>query len=172
MTHSRPSAAVALVVPTIALAGSAVVTVIGAMWTSQANATLTAALTSGTGTAVDVYGSQSEIVVSSGLLTGGIVGLVVSLALFAVLIGFGALSRRAPAPALAAEAAESEPVVVEETVEEIVVEEVVPAEPAAESAEPAAVAAESAEPAAEADEPAGQAGQADQAGPAGPAPRA
>lgn len=103
MTHSRPSAAVALVVPTIALAGSAVVTVIGAMWTSQANATLNAALTSGTGTAVDVYGSQSEIVVSSGLLTGGIVGLVVSLALFAVLIGFGALSRRVPAPVLAAE---------------------------------------------------------------------
>lgn len=116
MTHSRPSAAVALVVPTIALAGSAVVTVIGAMWTSQANATLNAALTSGTGTAVDVYGSQSEIVVSSGLLTGGIVGLVVSLALFAVLIGFGALSRRVPAPVLAAEpqaepelAAEPEP---------------------------------------------------------------
>lgn len=116
MTHSRPSAAVALVVPTIALAGSAVVTVIGAMWTSQANATLNAALTSGTGTAVDVYGSQSEIVVSSGLLTGGIVGLVVSLALFAVLIGFGALSRRVPALVLAAEpqaepelAAEPEP---------------------------------------------------------------
>ncbi|GGR19605.1 hypothetical protein ACFOE1_09505 [Agromyces mediolanus] len=126
MTHSRPSAAVALVVPTIALAGSAVVTVIGAMWTSQANATLNAALTSGTGTAVDVYGSQSEIVVSSGLLTGGIVGLVVSLALFAVLIGFGALSRRVPAPVLVTEPAESEAVLVEE----VVVEEAAPAEPA------------------------------------------
>ncbi|MFD6054430.1 hypothetical protein [Agromyces sp. NPDC060279] len=138
MTHSRPSAAVALVVPTIALAGSAVVTVIGAMWTSQANATLTAALTSGTGTAVDVYGSQSEIVVSSGLLTGGIVGLVVSLALFAVLIGFGALSRRASVPALVAESAEFEPVVVEETVvEEVVVEAAAPAEPTADAPDPA-----------------------------------
>lgn len=164
MTHSRPSAAVALVVPTIALAGSAVVTVIGAMWTSQANATLNAALTSGTGTAVDVYGSQSEIVVSSGLLTGGIVGLVVSLALFAVLIGFGALSRRAHAPVLVAEPDESEPVLVEETVvEEVVVEETAPAEPVAEPAE-------AADPAAPADpaDPADPAAPADPADPAAP----
>ncbi|MCM3657448.1 hypothetical protein M3147_09320 [Agromyces mediolanus] len=159
MTHTRPSAAVALVVPTIALAGSAVVTVIGAMWTSQANTTLNAALTSGTGTAVDVYGSQSEIVVSSGLLTGGIVGLVVSLALFAVLIGFGALSRRTPAPALAAEPAFAD----EEHVDEVVVEEttVVEAEPGAEPAEPA-------EPARAAD-PADPAEPADPADPAEPA---
>ncbi|MFK4731097.1 hypothetical protein ROT00_15525 [Agromyces mediolanus] len=170
MTRSRPSAAVALVVPTIALAGSAVVTVIGAMWTSSANATLTAALTSGTGTAVDVYGSQSEIVVSSGLLTGGIVGLVVSLALFAVLIGFGALSRTA-APVLAAEPEFVEEVVIEETV----VEEVSPladAEPAEAAAEPAAAeAAPAAEPAAAEAAPAAEA--ADPAAPADPsAPRA
>lgn len=134
MTHSRPSAAVALVVPTIALAGSAVVTVIGAMWTSQANATLNAALTSGTGTAVDVYGSQSEIVVSSGLLTGGIVGLVVSLALFAVLIGFGALSRRVPAPVLAAEP-QAEPELAAEPEPEFTAEPQTETEPAPEPAD-------------------------------------
>lgn len=93
MSTARPSAPIALILPTLALAGSVVVTVIGALSTSSATSTLNAALTSQTGTAADVYGSQSAIVVSSGLLTAGIVGIVVSLALFGALIGFGALSK-------------------------------------------------------------------------------
>ncbi|MFD5865113.1 hypothetical protein ACFWGP_09175 [Agromyces sp. NPDC127015] len=100
MTTARPSAPIALILPTIALAGSVVVTVIGALSTNSATATLNAALTSQTGTAADVYGSQSAIVASSGLVTAGIVGIVVSLALFGALIGFGALSKpAAEAPA-------------------------------------------------------------------------
>ncbi|WP_350348586.1 hypothetical protein ABIQ69_01270 [Agromyces sp. G08B096] len=95
MSASRPSPAVSLIVPAVTLVASAAVTVVGALWTASANATLNAALVSGTGTAADVYGSQSAIVVSSGLLTAGIVGLVVSLALIGALIGFGALSKPA-----------------------------------------------------------------------------
>jgi len=106
MTTARPSAAVALILPTLAIAGSVVVTVLGALSTNSATATLSAALTSQTGTAADVYGSQSAIVVSSGLLTAGIVGIVVSLALFGALIGFGALSK----PAAEAPIDETEPV--------------------------------------------------------------
>jgi len=109
MTTARPSAAVALILPTLALAGSVVVTVLGALSTNSATSTLNAALTSQTGTAADVYGSQSAIVVSSGLLTAGIVGIVVSLAVFGVLIGFGALSKPvAEAPIDEAEPADDE----------------------------------------------------------------
>lgn len=97
---TRPSAAVTALLPAVAFVGSAAVTVIGALATSSASATLNTALVSGTGTAAEVYGSQSAIVVSSGLLTAGIVGLVVSLALFGALIAFGAFAKPVAEPEL------------------------------------------------------------------------
>jgi len=94
MSASRPSTAVKLFVPVIALVLSVVALVIGALWTSSANSTLTTALTSQEGTAADVYGSQSAIVVSSALLSAGIIGVVVSLAALGILIALGAFSTR------------------------------------------------------------------------------
>lgn len=93
MSASRPSTAVKLLLPVVALVASAAVTIVGALWTSSANATLTEALTSQTGTAADVYGSQSAIVVSSALLSAGIIGIVLSLAALGVLIALGAFTK-------------------------------------------------------------------------------
>ncbi|WP_308797593.1 hypothetical protein [Agromyces silvae] len=95
MSASRPSTAVKLLLPVVALVVSLGAIVAGALWTASINSTLTTALTSQTGTAADVYGSQSAIVVSSGLLSAGIVGLVVSLAALGILIALGAFSRSA-----------------------------------------------------------------------------
>lgn len=97
MSASRPPIAVKLLLPVVALVLSLIALGVGAVWTASANGTLTAALTSQTGTAADVYGSQSAIVASSALLSAGIIGLVVSLAALGILIGFGALSRPAEA---------------------------------------------------------------------------
>lgn len=100
MSSRRPAPVVVALLPAVAFLGSAAVTVLGALTTSSASETLNAALVSGTGTAADVYGSQSAIVVSSGLLTAGIVGLVVSIALFGALIAFGAFAAPAAEPEL------------------------------------------------------------------------
>jgi hypothetical protein len=94
MSASRPSTAVKLFLPVLALVASAGVVVAGALWTASANSTLSAALTSQTGTAADVYGSQSALVVSSALLSAGIIGLVVSLAALGILVALGAFSKR------------------------------------------------------------------------------
>ncbi|WP_205649377.1 hypothetical protein [Agromyces sp. LHK192] len=93
MSANRPSPAVSLLLPSLALVVSVVVTTFGALMTVSANTLLTTALASQTGTAAEVYGSQSNIVIGSGLLTAGIVGIVLSLVLFGALVGFGALSR-------------------------------------------------------------------------------
>jgi hypothetical protein len=93
MSAPRPSTAVKLLLPVVALVASAGVTVAGALWTSSANATLTEALTTQTGTAADVYGSQSAIVASSALLSAGIIGIVVSLAALGILIALGAFTK-------------------------------------------------------------------------------
>lgn len=138
---ARPNAAAALVLPAVAFVGSAAVAVYGAVSTASASQTLTAALTSGAPDAVvDVYGSQSAIVVSSGLLTAGIVGLVVSIALFGALIAFGAFSK-----------ADAEPELIEVD-GELFDEAELDAEPAAEqpAEAPVADAAADEEPAAEA----------------------
>jgi hypothetical protein len=94
MSASRPSTAVKLFLPVLALVASAGVVVAGALWTASANSTLSAALTSQTGTAADVYGSQSALVVSSALLSAGIIGLVVALAALGILVALGAFSKR------------------------------------------------------------------------------
>jgi hypothetical protein len=95
MSASRPSIAVRLLVPIVALVASLGVLVGGALWSASASDTLSAALTSQTGTAADVYGSQSAIVISSALLSAGIIGTVVSLAALGILIALGALSKSA-----------------------------------------------------------------------------
>jgi hypothetical protein len=93
MSASRPSTAVKLLLPVVALVVSLGSAIAGALWTASINTTLTEALTSQTGTAADVYGSQSAIVVSSGLLSAGIIGVVVSLAALGIVIALGAFAR-------------------------------------------------------------------------------
>ncbi|MDR5701139.1 hypothetical protein [Agromyces aerolatus] len=152
MSASRPSAAVKLLLPVVALVISLIAAVIGALWTSSANSTLSAALTSQTGTAADVYGSQSLIVVSSALLSAGIIGVVVSLAALGILIGLGAFARPDTEPAADAFADDAEYGEYERA-EEAVPAGAVPAAaaPAAQAAAP--VAATPATPARPADEP-------------------
>ena len=101
MAATSPSPAVKLLFPTVALVGSAAVTIVGAILTSSANTTLTNALTNPAAatTAAEVYGSQSSIQIYTGVLTAGIVGIFVSLAAFAVLVGFGVFSSSAEAAA-------------------------------------------------------------------------
>ncbi|WP_216648750.1 hypothetical protein [Agromyces agglutinans] len=178
MSAPRPSAAVALIVPTLALVASVVVTVLGALWTVSANALLTTALSSETGTAAEVYGSQSAIVISSGLLTAGVIGIILSLVLFGALIGFGALSKPVEqnvSDLYAADFDDEVDLVEAEPVAQIVPEQpaAAPAAPAAAPATPAAPAAPAAAPAAPApaDAPAAPVADAPEA-PEAPAPRA
>lgn len=94
MSASRPSTAMKLLLPLIGLVVSLGVVVAGALWTASANDTLMTGITE-TGDPAAVYGSQSAIVVSSALLSAGIIGTVVSLAALGILMGLGAFSRPA-----------------------------------------------------------------------------
>ncbi|WP_394553473.1 hypothetical protein ACDF64_03710 [Agromyces sp. MMS24-JH15] len=87
MSASRPSTSPKLLLPALALILAVVVTGIGAYLTITANATLNAALTSGTGTAADVYGSQSLISVGAALLTAGIVAIILAVLGFGLMVG-------------------------------------------------------------------------------------
>jgi hypothetical protein len=141
MSASRPSTAVKLLLPVVALVVSLGAAIAGALWTASVNTTLTEALTSQTGTAADVYGSQSAIVVSSGLLSAGIIGVVVSLAALGIVIALGAFAR-ADADALADDLADDDAYGEYETADEAVPAGAVPAAaaPAAQPAAPVAAA--------------------------------
>ncbi|MRX43592.1 hypothetical protein [Agromyces kandeliae] len=85
MPASRRSISLAaLVIPPVALVASVVVLVIGIAMTIAENDALVSALNSPEGTAADVYGGQSRVVVAAAVLTAGILAVIVSLATIAI----------------------------------------------------------------------------------------
>ncbi|GAA1058187.1 hypothetical protein GCM10017608_05900 [Agromyces luteolus] len=106
MPASRRSISLAaLVIPPFALVASIAVLVLGIAMTIAENDALVAALNSPDGTAADVYGGQSRVVVAAAVLTAGILAVVVSLATIAIAGSIRAFAPRAEtAAALATDA--------------------------------------------------------------------
>ncbi|WP_395245149.1 hypothetical protein ACGGZK_04945 [Agromyces sp. MMS24-K17] len=126
-----------LLLPALALVVSLIAAGYGAFLTITSNDKLNTALVSGTGTAADVYGSQSAITIGAGVLTAGLIGVVLSIVAFGLAISLAAVAAAHAADDFEDDFDDAEDDGFEETV---VVAEAVTAEPPAAPAEPALVA--------------------------------
>ncbi|WP_438853581.1 hypothetical protein [Agromyces sp. M3QZ16-3] len=119
MPASRRSISLAaLVIPPVALVASIAVLVVGIVMTFAENDALVAALNSPDGTAADVYGGQSRVVVAAAVLTAGILAVVVSLATIAITGSIRAFAPRSETPAELADDARGEALVAEEDLDD------------------------------------------------------
>lgn len=92
MSASTRATGPKLLLPALALVVSIAVAGYGAWVTLTANDKLNAALVSGTGTAADVYGSQSTITIGAGIITAGLIGIVLSIVAFGLAISLAAVA--------------------------------------------------------------------------------
>ncbi|WP_353814525.1 hypothetical protein [Agromyces sp. SYSU T00266] len=119
MPASRRSISLAaLVIPPVALVASIAVLVLGIVMTIAENDALVAALNSPEGTAADVYGGQSRVVVAAAVLTAGILAVVVSLATIAITGSIRAFAPRPEAPAVPTDLVGHEALVTEEDLDD------------------------------------------------------